>query len=104
MLRCAGMNFKRDRERILVLNTAAIRHYPTPTTMKTLLTLFVLTLSLPATAAEPPMNTVCPVCQKDARLIFRSNTKDGKRVIFATAECKEKFDKTPGKYQVKPKS
>ena len=34
--------------------------------MKTLLTLLVLTLTLPATAAEPPMNTECPVCHKTA--------------------------------------
>jgi hypothetical protein len=74
--------------------------------MKTLLTLLALTasLTLNSVAAEPPVNTECPVCHKDARLIFRSNTKDGKRVIFATAECKGKFDATPGKYQVKPKS
>lgn len=74
--------------------------------MKTLLTLIAITasLSLNSIAAEPPVNTECPVCHKDARLIFRSTTKDGKRVIFATAECKDKFDKTPAKYSVKPKS
>lgn len=74
--------------------------------MKTLLTLlaFSASMTLNSTAADAPVNTECPVCHKDARLIFRSTTKDGKRVIFATAECKEKFDKTPGKYQVKPKS
>lgn len=74
--------------------------------MKTLLTLLALTasLTLNSIAAEPPVNTECPVCHKDARLIFRSNTKEGKRVIFATAECKASFDKNPGKYQVKPKS
>lgn len=74
--------------------------------MKTQLTLlaFTASLTLNSIAAEPPVNTECPVCHKDARLIFRSTTKEGKRVIFATAECKEKFDKTPGKYQVKPKS
>lgn len=74
--------------------------------MKTLLTFLALTasLTLNGMAAEPPVNSECPVCHKDARLIFRSNTKDGKRVIFATAECKNKFDKTPAKYQVKPKS
>lgn len=74
--------------------------------MKTLLTTLALftAMTLPGTAAEPPMNTECPVCHKDARLIFRSTTKEGKRIVFATAECKEKFDKTPGKYQVKPKS
>jgi YHS domain-containing protein len=72
--------------------------------MKTLLTLLALTASMTfnSLAADMPVNTECPVCHKDARLIFRSNTKDG-RVIFATAECKEKFDKTPGKYQVKKK-
>ncbi len=74
--------------------------------MKTLLPLLAVTtlLTLSSRAAEAPINSECPVCHKDARLIFRSNTKDGKRVIFATAECKDKFDKTPAKYQVKPKS
>jgi YHS domain-containing protein len=74
--------------------------------MKTLFSLLAITaaLTLNSLAADAPINTECPVCHKDARLIFRSNTKDGKRVIFATAECKEKFDKSPGKFQVKPKS
>lgn len=74
--------------------------------MKTLLPLLAITvaLALNSRAADAPINSECPVCHKDARLIFRSNTKDGKRVIFATAECKDKFDKTPAKYQVKPKS
>ncbi|WP_395739385.1 hypothetical protein [Prosthecobacter sp.] len=72
--------------------------------MKTLLTLlaFTASLTLNSMAADAPVNSECPVCHKDARLIFRSNTKDG-RVIFATSECKEKFDKTPGKYPVKKK-
>ena len=74
--------------------------------MKTLFSLLAITaaLTLNSLAADAPINTECPVCHKDARLIFRSNTKDGKRVIFATAECKEKYDKSPGKFQVKPKS
>ena len=74
--------------------------------MKSLLFLLALTatLTLNSIAADPPVNTECPVCHKDARLIFRSTTKDGKRVIFATAECKDKFDKTPGKFSVKPKA
>ena len=73
--------------------------------MKTLLTLLAVsaTLTLNSIAAEPPVNKECPVCHKDARLIFRSKTADGKRVIFFSAECKEKFDKTPGKFSVKPK-
>jgi YHS domain-containing protein len=72
--------------------------------MKTLLTLLVLAsaLTLTGTATEP-VNNKCPVCGKDVRLIFHSNTSEGKRVAFATAECKGKFDKTPGKYSVKPK-
>ena len=72
--------------------------------MKKILALLALAVSLTShgVAADMPVNSECPVCHKDARLIFRSNTKDG-RVIFATAECKEKFDKTPGKYQVKKK-
>ncbi|WP_395746872.1 hypothetical protein [Prosthecobacter sp.] len=73
--------------------------------MKTLLTLvaFTASLTLNGLAADAPVNSECPVCHKDARLIFRS-TVAGKRVIFATAECKEKFDKSPNKFQVKPKS
>lgn len=72
--------------------------------MKTLLTLLAVAaaMTLSGTAAEP-VNNKCPVCGKDIRLIFHSNTSDGKRVAFATAECKGKFDRTPGKYQVKPK-
>ncbi|MFN0075092.1 MAG: hypothetical protein ACKVY0_01325 [Prosthecobacter sp.] len=73
--------------------------------MKTLLTLLALASALTfSAAAAEPVNSECPVCHKDVRLIFHSNSKDGKRVAFATAECKGKFDRTPGKYQVKPKS
>ncbi|MFO1485952.1 MAG: hypothetical protein U1F71_21505 [Verrucomicrobiaceae bacterium] len=68
-----------------------------------LLLLTTAAIALPVSAAEP-VNSECPVCHKEIRLIFHSQTKDGKRVAFATAECKAKFDRTPGKYQVKPKS
>ena len=72
--------------------------------MKTLLTLLAITATLTLNStAEEPVNKECPVCHKDARLIFRSKTADGKRVIFCTAECKDKFDKTPAKFSVKPK-
>ncbi|MDZ4403509.1 hypothetical protein [Prosthecobacter sp.] len=71
--------------------------------MKALLLVLTAALTLSATAAEP-VNSECPVCHKDVRLIFHSQTKDGKRVAFATAECKGKYDRTPGKYPVKPKS
>jgi YHS domain-containing protein len=51
---------------------------------------------------KPPYNEKCPVCGKDAHLPFWT-TKDGKRIIFATADCKDKFGKNPGKYKVTPK-
>ena len=42
--------------------------------MKTLLSLLAITvaLTLNTRAADAPINTECPVCHKDARLIFRS--------------------------------
>ena len=62
--------------------------------MKALLSTLALTFALSGILqAGPPVNEVCPVCGKNARLIFRSN-----------AECKDKFDKSPGSYQVKKKS
>jgi YHS domain-containing protein len=72
--------------------------------MKTLLTILALTgaLTISGTAKEP-VNDKCPVCGKAIRLIFHSQSKDGQRVAFATAECQEKFDKSPSKYNVKPK-
>ena len=54
-------------------------------------------------ANTPPINEKCPVCGKDGRLIFHSEVK-GERIIFDTAACKDKFDKSPGKYTVKKKS
>ncbi len=73
--------------------------------MKALLSTLALTFALSGILqAGPPVNEVCPVCGKNARLIFRSNAPSGDRVIFATAECKDKFDKSPGSYQVKKKS
>ena len=53
-------------------------------------------------ANTPPVNEECPVCHKDGRLIFHSEVR-GERVIFATADCKKKFDSSPGKYPVKKK-
>ena len=54
-------------------------------------------------ANTPPVNEKCPVCGKDGRLIFHSEVK-GERIIFDTAICKDKFDKSPGKYPVKKKN
>jgi transposase-like protein len=59
----------------------------------------VFALGLTAQAVEVPINEQCPVCKKDARLIFYTKTKDG-RVAFATKECKAKFDKSPGSFKV----
>ena len=72
--------------------------------MKSLFSAAILSfvLSTVASAApQPPFNEECPVCHKNGRLIF-SSTKDGKRIIFATSDCKSKFDKNPGKFTVKP--
>ena len=73
--------------------------------MKTLLSVLSLSLFLAAigsAAPEPPVNEKCPVCDKAGRLIFHSNYQ-GKRIIFASADCKDKFDKAPTKYPVKAK-
>ncbi|HSI63683.1 MAG TPA: hypothetical protein VLE43_11210 [Candidatus Saccharimonadia bacterium] len=71
--------------------------------MKTLLSVLVASFVLAsASSAAEPVNSQCPVCSKNIRLIFHSNFK-GQRVAFATAECKDKFDKSPTKYSVKPK-
>ncbi len=51
--------------------------------------------------AKEPVNEKCPVCDKTIKLIFHSNYK-GQRVAFATGDCKDKFDKAPDKYPVKP--
>lgn len=51
---------------------------------------------------KEPVNDKCPVCGKDAKLIFHSEVK-GERIIFATGSCKDKFDKAPGKFKVAKK-
>lgn len=74
--------------------------------MKTLLSLLALAVLGSATAIAangPPINEVCPVCGKNARMIFRTHTDKG-NVIFATAECLDSFQKAPSKYSVKPKA
>jgi YHS domain-containing protein len=74
--------------------------------MKTLLAIVAFSFAIAGTglsAPQAPINDKCPVCQKNARLIFHSNTPKG-RVVFASADCKDKFDKSPTKYSVKPKS
>ena len=72
--------------------------------MKALLFTLSLTLALSGLVqAGPPVNEVCPVCGKPARLIFHANTPSGDRVILATAECKDKFEKNPGGYKVTKK-
>jgi hypothetical protein len=74
-------------------------------TMRTLLATLAASFVLAGAAMaapQEPVNDKCPVCGKTARLIFHSNAPQG-RVIFFSGECKDKFDKSPGKYQVKPK-
>ena len=71
--------------------------------MKTLIAILALSFVITGTAsAVEPINDKCPVCEKTVRLIFHVNTPKG-RVAFATADCMDKFAKTPGKYTVKPK-
>ena len=73
--------------------------------MKAILAVFALAFAFSATsfaANQPPYNEKCPVCGKDGRLIFHSEYQ-GKRILFATADCKKKFDQSPGKYKVTPK-
>lgn len=73
--------------------------------MKTLLTTLAVTFTIVGsafTAPQAPINDVCPVCGKNARLIFHSNSPKG-RVIFFSGDCKDKFDKAPTKYSIKTK-
>jgi YHS domain-containing protein len=71
--------------------------------MKILLTILSVSFAIVGTApAVEPVNDKCPVCGKNARLIFHSNSPKG-RVAFASADCKDKFDKSPTKYSIKPK-
>lgn len=71
--------------------------------MKALLSTLALALfaAVSLNAAEP-VNEKCPVCGKGARLIYRTNHK-GQHIIFFSAECKDKFEKSPDKYKVDPK-
>ncbi len=71
--------------------------------MKTILTTLIVSLGLSLAAyADKPINDggECPVCRKTPRLIFWSQTREG-RVAFCSKECKAKFDKNPGSYKVK---
>ncbi len=69
--------------------------------MKPLLSILTLSLALTLISfGKEPVNEKCPVCDKTIKLIFHSNYK-GQRVAFATADCKDKFDKAPEKYPVK---
>lgn len=71
--------------------------------MKKLFSILAVSMVLIAhSQAIEPVNDKCPVCGKTIRLIFHSNYKE-KRVAFASADCKDKFDKAPEKYTVKPK-
>ncbi len=73
--------------------------------MRTLLATLAVSFAIAGSvmsAPQEPVNDKCPVCGKTPRLIFHSNTPQG-RVIFFSADCKDKFDKSPGKYTVKPK-
>ena len=71
--------------------------------MKTLLSILAVAFAITtAASAVEPVNDKCPVCGKTIRLIFHSQSPKG-RVAFASADCKDKFDKAPTKYTVKAK-
>ncbi|MEY4483915.1 MAG: hypothetical protein RL693_1367 [Verrucomicrobiota bacterium] len=71
--------------------------------MKTLLHSLALTILFAGiSSAIEPVNDKCPVCGKNGRLIFHSS-HEGKRFIFDTAECKDKFDKAPTSFKITPK-
>ena len=74
--------------------------------VRPLLAIAAVSLSIAGSAMsapQEPVNDKCPVCSKTPRLIFHSNDSKGQRVAFASADCKDKFDKSPTKYTVKPK-
>ena len=72
--------------------------------MKTLLTILISSAVVAglAQAGNGPVNDHCPVCGKPARLIYRTTTTKGDRVIFDTSECQEKFQKAPNSFKVTP--
>ena len=73
--------------------------------MKTILAICTLAFAFSATAFaenQPPYNEKCPVCGKDGHLPYWT-TKDGKRIIFSSGDCKDKFMKNPGKYKITPR-
>ncbi len=51
----------------------------------------------------PPINDVCPVDQKAARMIYRTFTDQG-TVIFCCATCLDNYQKNPGRFPVKAKA
>jgi len=72
--------------------------------MKPLFSILAVSLALTfISSGTEPVNDKCPVCDKTIKLIFHSKDPKGQRVAFATADCKDKFDKAPEKYPVKAK-
>lgn len=73
--------------------------------MKTLLPFLLLTfVSLTAVFAKggPPINDLCPVDGKAARVIYRVFEEKG-TVIFCCATCLDTYQKNPNRFTVKPK-
>ncbi|MBB5037489.1 hypothetical protein [Prosthecobacter dejongeii] len=74
--------------------------------MKALLPILLLTcVSLTAVFAKggPPINDVCPVDGKAARVIYRIFEEKGP-VIFCCATCLDTYRKNPNRFTVKPKA
>ncbi len=71
-------------------------------TMKVLFSIIAFSFLTAASIQAVPVNETCPVCGKTARLIFRTK-HNGEHIIFQSADCMEKFTKSPSSYKVKPK-
>lgn len=73
--------------------------------MKVLLPILLLSLvSLTAVFAKggPPINDICPVDGKAARVIYRVFEDKG-TIIFCCASCLDDYKKNPNRYKVIPK-
>jgi len=65
--------------------------------MKTLLTLFALTLTLSGISFAEPVNKECPVTGKAVNPKCKT-AYEGKEVAFCSGDCQKKFKADPKKY------
>ena len=65
--------------------------------MKTLLSVFALSVALSGLSFADPVNTKCPVSGKDVNPKCKT-TYEGKEVAFCSGDCQKKFKADPKKY------